>query len=135
MCDYSLKHLASRPAKVGEQLITRNFGTGTSGFCDPANHEVAVCVLPGTELKFDAPFVTHEWVNEWQPKRYSNVAIFRQVEKDCEFTHHDALETPDGQVVKLTGLVPDQIATVLQMPAAPKNDAEAKEQERLAIVA
>ena len=32
MCDYSLHHVASRPAKVGDQLTTRDFGTGTRGF-------------------------------------------------------------------------------------------------------
>ena len=30
MCDYSL-HNKSRPAKVGDKLTTRNFGTGTRG--------------------------------------------------------------------------------------------------------
>jgi hypothetical protein len=30
MCDYSLHHVASRPAKVGEKLVTTRFlGTGT----------------------------------------------------------------------------------------------------------
>ena len=34
MCDYSLEHLASRPAKVGDQLVTTKFGgTYTTGFC------------------------------------------------------------------------------------------------------
>ena len=32
MCDYSLQGVASRPAAVGDKLITRNFGTGTRGF-------------------------------------------------------------------------------------------------------
>ena len=32
MCDYSLHHVASRPAKVGDKLTTRDFGTGTCGF-------------------------------------------------------------------------------------------------------
>jgi hypothetical protein len=26
MCDFSLEHLASRPAKVGDQLVTTKFG-------------------------------------------------------------------------------------------------------------
>ena len=26
MCDYSLEHVKSRPAKVGDKLITRDFG-------------------------------------------------------------------------------------------------------------
>ncbi len=32
MCDYSLRSVKSRPAKVGDKLITRDFGTGTRGF-------------------------------------------------------------------------------------------------------
>jgi hypothetical protein len=29
MCDFSLHYIKSRPAKVGDKLITCNFGTGT----------------------------------------------------------------------------------------------------------
>src|SRR5271167_3600760 len=50
MCDYSLQHVKSRPAKVGDKLTTRDFGTGTRGFAASENAGVAVCVLPGTEL-------------------------------------------------------------------------------------
>ena len=32
MCDYSLQHVRSRPAKVGDNLTTRDFGTRTRGF-------------------------------------------------------------------------------------------------------
>src|SRR6516165_6686039 len=32
MCDYSLHSVRTRPAKVGEKLVTHNFGTGTRGF-------------------------------------------------------------------------------------------------------
>ena len=32
--------------------------------------------------------------------------------------HHDALEFPDGQIVKVTRLVPGQTAIVLQLPAS-----------------
>jgi hypothetical protein len=32
MCDYSLHHVNSRPAKIGDRLTTRNFGLGTRGF-------------------------------------------------------------------------------------------------------
>jgi hypothetical protein len=35
MCDYSLHSVRTRPAKVGEKLVTRNFGTGTRGFAAP----------------------------------------------------------------------------------------------------
>ena len=52
MCDYSLEHVQSRPAKVGDKLTTRIFGTGTRGFAASEDVNVAVCVLPGTELSF-----------------------------------------------------------------------------------
>ena len=32
MCDFSLQSVRSRPAKVGDKLVTRDFGTGTRGF-------------------------------------------------------------------------------------------------------
>ena len=52
MCDYSLHSVKSRPAKVGDKLTTRNFNTGTRGFAAPEDANIAVCVLPGTELAF-----------------------------------------------------------------------------------
>src|SRR5438105_3967497 len=72
MCDYSLHNVASRPAKVGDQLTTRLFKSGTRGFCAPEDKSVAVCLLPGTELSFTedvrrvrswpwtSPSITHE---------------------------------------------------------------------------
>ena len=52
MCDYSLHNVKSRPAKVGDKLTTRSFGTGTRGFAASEDANVAVCVLPGTEFIF-----------------------------------------------------------------------------------
>ena len=52
MCDYSLESVQSRPAKVGDRLTTREFRTYTRGFSAPENKDVAVCLLPGTELSF-----------------------------------------------------------------------------------
>jgi hypothetical protein len=42
MCDYSLLHVRSRPAKVGDKLTTRDFGTGTRGFAAGEDNAVAV---------------------------------------------------------------------------------------------
>jgi hypothetical protein len=114
MCDYSLHHVKTRPAKVSDKLTTRNFGTGTRGFSASEDASVAVCVLPGTELCF-ADEVTfalwHERVIKYK------TAIFRQINLDKRWTHHDALEFPDGEIVLLTYLVEGQQATVLQLPA------------------
>ena len=46
MCDYSLERVKSRPAKVGDKLITRDFGTGTRGFATPEDAGVAVSLPP-----------------------------------------------------------------------------------------
>jgi hypothetical protein len=48
--------------------------------------------------------------------------------------HHDALEFPDGRTVLLTLLCEGQAATVLQLPAQPKTEIEAREQERVGFV-
>src|SRR6516225_8294674 len=55
MCDYSLHSVRTRSAKVGEKLVTYNFGTGTRGFAAPEDCSVAVCLLPGTELALEFP--------------------------------------------------------------------------------
>jgi len=53
MCDYSLRVVASRPAKVGDKLISTSFPqTATRGFVSIDDRDVAVCLLPGTELAF-----------------------------------------------------------------------------------
>ena len=54
MCDFSLHHVNSRPAKVGDRLTTHDFRTGTRGFAASEDANMAVCLLPGTELSFAA---------------------------------------------------------------------------------
>jgi len=138
MCDYSLQHIASRPAKVGDKLETSAFtNTISKGFCESGVKDVAVCVLPGTEIAFDAPIQHSVWTNllgVTTETCQSSVGIFRQVDSEQPYTHHDALELPDGTIIKLNNLVVGQRATVLQLPAAPKNEQEVKDQTRLEIV-
>jgi hypothetical protein len=128
MCDYSLHYIKSRPAKVGDKLTTRDFGTGTRGFAAPEDSSVAVCVLPGTELSFAGEIRYVRWgLLGWREKVIKHkTAIFRQVNKDLISAHHDALEFPDGEVLLLTFLCEGQQATVLQLPAEPKAPAESK---------
>jgi hypothetical protein len=116
MCDYSLHNVKTRPAKVGEKLTTRLFETGTRGFCGPEDADVAVCVLPGTELSF-AKDVKRKRYWFWHKNTIGHrTAIFRLINKNNPCTHHDALEFPDGHVVLLTFLEEGQHATVLQLP-------------------
>jgi hypothetical protein len=136
MCDYSLQTVRSRPAKVGEKLTTHHFNTGTIGFAAPEDANTAVCVLPGTELAFATAIRCNRLgLLGWKPKVLNHTtAIFRQVNKDNPYTHHDALEFPDGRIVLLTRVLEGQEATVLQLPAQPATAAEAKAQERVAHV-
>jgi hypothetical protein len=119
MCDYSLEHLASRPAKVGDKLVTTHFRHAlTGGFCAIGEPNIAVCVQPGTELAFDREIETPGgfWL---RPKALgSKVARFRRVNEGCRAMHHDALELPNGQIVYLTRLCEGQIATVIQLPTS-----------------
>ena len=59
MCDYSLHSVKSRPAKVGDKLTTRYFGTGTRGFAASEDANMVVCVRPGTELSFGREVTCH----------------------------------------------------------------------------
>ena len=132
MCDYSLHHLASRPAKVGDKLVTTQFNNSiTRGFAAVGEPNMAVCLLPGTEVAFEKEI-------EFEPgfaflsssargkTIWDKVARFRQVNTEKPNVHHDALEFPDGEIVLVTRLYPGQHATVLQLPASPRigNDTE-----------
>jgi hypothetical protein len=120
MCDYSLHHVASRPAKVGDKLITTEFAKSiTRGFSAVGEPEVAVCLLPGTEVAFDDDVRYERPLNLFGNARVNHrVARFRQVNMNDPHAHHDALEFPEGRIVKVTRLVEGQSATVLQLPAA-----------------
>jgi len=123
MCDYSLHYIASRPAEIGDKLVTMEFAnTVTRGFASVEDPMTAVCLRPGTELVFDTapeyrrPFT--QWLPRSRPgKIASAVARFRQTNLDRRDTHHDALEFADGTTVLLTRLCLGQRATVLQLPA------------------
>ena len=98
MCDFSLQSVRSRPAKVGDKLVTRDFGTGTRGFAAADDFGLAVCVMPGTELAFTGEVAClPTGLLGWRTKIINHqTAIFRQVNKDKLAAHHDALEFPTG---------------------------------------
>jgi hypothetical protein len=127
MCDYSLHHVQSRPAIVGDKLITTKFdNTPTGGFAAVDNDDVAVCLRPGTELAFDDDVACEPALGILPSRKIGQrVARFRQIDIDQPCVHHDALEFPDGKIVLVTRLCAGQRATVLQMPAAPHADEHA----------
>jgi hypothetical protein len=124
MCDYSLHTVATRSARVGDKLVTTEFwDTMTRGFAAVGEPKVAVCLLPGTEVAFEANVRREVTGFQFMFSRKAKepithkVARFRQVGMDNPCAHHDALEFPDGRIVLLTNLLVGQHATVLQLPA------------------
>ena len=116
MCDYSLHAVATRPAQVGETLITTTFrGTSTRGFASEREPDVAVCMLAGTELAFaDNVKYDSRWI--WTRQVNFSVGKFGVIDKHIPDRHHDAIEFPDGSHVLVTLLCEGQRATVLQLP-------------------
>ena len=122
MCDYSLEFIASRPAKVGDKLISTGFpNTVSRGFASVDDRNVAVCLLPGTELAF-ADEVRCGTSFFFSRSLGQKTATFRKINEGQARHHHDALELSDGTIVPLMQLCENQIATVLQLPTiAPLN--------------
>ena len=120
MCDYSLHHVATRPAQVEDKLVTTKFSNSlTRGFTAIGEPNVAVCLMPGTEIAFDENVQCEPAISILPTKKIGQrMARFRQVNAGHPTVHHDALEFPDGQLVLLTRLCVGQRATVLQLPAA-----------------
>jgi len=130
MCDYSLDHTASRPAKVGDRVVSTAFTNSiTRGFADIENTNVAVCLLPGTELAFDREVECDRLIGFLGTRKMErNLARFRKINLDRMHEHHDALEFPGGEVVLLTNLSPGQHATVLQLPVSSESKEPASEE-------
>jgi hypothetical protein len=131
MCDYSLHIVSSRPAKVGDKLITSKFdNTGTRGFAAVGEPNVAVCLLPGTEIVFDDEVTRDHVFSRLFPnfrfgRTGQKTARFRQINIENPYTHHDALEFANGQIMLVTCLSEGQKMTVLQLPASPNAKADA----------
>ena len=136
MCDYSLHNVTSRPAKVDDKLVSTKFSNSmTRGFAAVGEPNVAVCLLPGTEVAFEKEVeYEHGWSLLRNRKLAEKVARFRQIDKDKPGVHHDALEFPNGQIVLINSLCEGQHVTVLQMPASPRAVNEAEEQKHASVV-
>jgi len=122
MCDYSLQNVASRPATIGDNLVITEFpGSYTRGFSAIDKPDVAVCLLPGTEVAFEHDAeCDHVLARLFRRFSFgqvgSKVARFRQVDTHRWDVHHDALEFSNGKIVLLTSLSAGQRATILQLP-------------------
>lgn len=131
MCDYSLHHVSSRPARVADKLVTMKLArSGARGFAAVGEHgaklvihdsppQVAVCLLPGTELAFDDEVRYDRAFSFFGKGRLNHkVASFRQIDVNDPHVQHDGVEFPNGQILKIAQLVAGQTATVVQLPVS-----------------
>jgi hypothetical protein len=137
MCDYSLHTVASRPAKIGDKLMSTRFVNSiTRGFATVEAPNVAVCLLPGTEVAFERDVeydrgYERGWTLMAKRKLAERVARFRQINIDRPNVHHDALEFANGEIVLVTQLREGQRLTVLQLPAAVDTNEERQRERAL----
>ena len=118
MCDYSMHAIASRPAKVNETLVSTDFRAScTRGFASAEEREVAVCLLPDTELVFEQNVRYHRrWFGSKEVP--FSVTQFCKLNPENPNQHHDALAFPDGATLLVDSLVRGQRARVLQLPVS-----------------
>ena len=108
MCDYSLHAVATRPAEVGETLVSTKFQmAGTRGFASPDSPRVAVCLRPGTELAFEHDALIGGVM--FSKRIGARLARFRQIDTDKPHQHHDALEFSNGTIVLGSRLIKSTI--------------------------
>ena len=133
MCDYSLHTVVFRPAKVGETLVTTSFyGTSTRGFAAKREPNVAVCLLPGTELAFERDV---RYNRNWLSNRSTGFSVARFCAIEPGALHHDALSFPDGRTVLVNLLSEGQHARVLQLPVIPREQNVDGNAEKTVILA
>jgi hypothetical protein len=90
-------------------------GTPTRGFASANEEDVAVCIMPGTELAF-AENVRYDNRWDWSRQVDFRVGKFGAIDRHIPNRHHDTIEFPDGCHVLVTLLCEGQRATVLQLP-------------------
>ena len=130
MCDYSLHNVRSRPAKVEDKLVSTTFCNSiTRGFAAIGEPNVAVCLLPGTEVAFENEVECKRGWGVLSNRKFAEkVARFRQIDTHKHGVHHEALEFPNGQIVLVNDLREGQQATVLQLPVLPRAASNAVKQ-------
>jgi hypothetical protein len=99
--------------------------------------DVAVCLLPGTEIVFDSDVRVQRTL--FRSTVHERLARFRKINIEQPHQHHDALEFANGTIVLVNELVHGQQAVVLQLPADPTDHGRSTEQvteeERVAEIA
>ena len=131
MCDYSLHFVASRPARVGDKLFSTRFrASATRGFAAIDQAEIAVCLLPGTEVAFERDVECDGLFGFFQGRSLKQkLARFRQINLDQPTMLAQLRDQNNFSIGKLKR----QHATVLQLPALERAPCEAVTNERVPV--
>ena len=117
MCDYSLHNVATRPAKVGDKLVTTSFTNScTRGFAAVGEPNVAVCLLPGTGGARKRCNATMPLRPLWPSLRSGNIEEGGPIpagEYGAAQRASRCPGIPKGQILLVTRLCEGQLATVL----------------------
>jgi len=100
MCDYSLEHYRTRPARAGERYKTHRFPSRTIGFVSPGDCETAVCMQADTNLQLTG--IPAE-VQQEHGLASSEQAVFTRLENG-PYLHRDAIQFRNGATVTLQEL-------------------------------
>lgn len=111
MCDYSLEHYQSRPARQGEQYVSNRFPSGSIGFVVPGDQSVAVCMTCDTRLKLENIPMMMQLRLGLPP---SETVTFVRIEGGF---YHDGVRFENGRVVSLQELGPGVTAWLEDTPA------------------
>lgn len=107
MCDYSLEHYHSRPARQGETYVSHRFQSSTVGFISPEEPNVAVCMACDTVLQLDD--ISPE-LQQMLKLRPSETVTFTRIEHGL---HKDAVRLANGATMSLQQLGPGVKARVV----------------------
>jgi hypothetical protein len=97
MCDYSLENVLSRPAAVADRLVTTTFAnTITRGFAAADDINMAVCLMPGTELAFEREVEYDHPVTHRRTRVAATTARFRDLDQHDPYAHTTRWSFPMG---------------------------------------
>ena len=113
MCDYSLEHYQSRPARQGEDYVTNRFPSSSIGFVVPGDQSVAVCMTCDMRLRLKNIPVS---LQTRLGVTASQVVTFTRLDAGL---YRDGVRFGSGQIVSLQELGPGVIACLEDALAGP----------------
>jgi hypothetical protein len=147
MCDYSLEMIKSRAAADNEDIVIKQFNTGSKGFVDPVDADCAVCVKSGAELTIFLPdrdynvvVLGDNPVGETTHLSGELSVVFHTLPKPAFSMYHDGVILPDGRWMSMQALPTGTRAVItkalpIELTEAAKGEVAFKEEDRIADVA